>query len=142
MIGIRLTHQASSAAADGCRVGGTTKPLPFRLSCPERPIVQLLAQETSLGLVARDDVFRNQSVCYADESGVGLSDDYFGLAPGASYTLRWEIYPVASADHFDLVNAVRHVWGTDRATIPGLFAFSLSTAHVGRQWQDAARHDH
>jgi hypothetical protein len=122
LIGIRLTNEVRSTAAEGGRVGGTTKPEPFRMSCPERPIVQLIGRDTSLGLIARDDVYRNQSVCFAAAGGVGLSDDHFGLEPGASYTLRWEIYPLATTDHFDFVNAIRQVWGTNRATIPGLFA--------------------
>jgi hypothetical protein len=124
LIGVRFAHRLSSAQADGFRLGGTVKPVPCQMAAPERPLVQLAAGRGSVGMVARDDVFRNQSVLFADTHGVGLRDDHFGLAPGASCTLRWEVYPLASAGHFELVNAIRHAWGSDRATIPGLFAFT------------------
>jgi len=95
------------------------------LNAPERPFVQVMKTGLSLGMVARDDTYRNQSVSYyapADGS-YGIRDDNFGLRGGGSYTTRWELYPTDSPDPFDFYNAVRAEWGTASATIPGLFAF-------------------
>ncbi len=95
------------------------------LNVPERPFVQVMKTGFSLGMVARDDAYRNQSVSYyapADGS-YGIRDDNFGLRGGGSYTTRWELYPTDSSDPFDFYNAVRAEWGTANARIPGLFAF-------------------
>src|SRR5712691_9818733 len=68
------------------------------LNAPERPFVQVMKTGLSLGMVARDDTYRNQSVSYyapADGS-YGIRDDNFGLPGGGSYTTRWELYPTDS----------------------------------------------
>jgi len=96
---------------------------------PERPFVQIARTRSAIGIIARDDVYRNQSICYAGVKGVGIRDDHFALAPKDSYTIKWEIYPTASPDPFDFYNAVRQAWGTSNATIPALFAF------IYPQWQ-------
>lgn len=135
VLGVRFANEVDSPQADGFRVGGAVKPLPCVLSAPERPIVQLTAGATSVGLMVRDDVYRNQSILYAEAGRVGIRDDNFGLAPHASHTVTWEIYPLTSTSHFDLVNAIRHVWHADQATVPGLLAFS----YFHRTWAGSGK---
>jgi hypothetical protein len=58
---------------------------------------------------------------------MGLADEQLGIAPGASVTLEWNIYPTPenatrAGDYWDFVNAVRRDWGSN-ITIPGPFAF-------------------
>jgi hypothetical protein len=124
LLGVRFLNEVSSADAEGgSRVCGTAMPSPSSLNQPERPFIQVVTPDNSLGMITRDDVYRNQSVCYADAESYGIRDDHFALAPHASYTTHWELYPVATTSSFDFINTVRHVWKTDRLTVPGLFAF-------------------
>ena len=54
-------------------------------------------------------------------------DRHFGLAPGASYVVRWQLYPLERAGHYDFINAVRKAWGTN-FRIDGPFGFIMGTA--------------
>ena len=91
----------------------------------DNPTVLVRSGGDALGLVAEDDVFRAQSAqqATADPAEAGLLDNYFMLEPGASYEVRWSIYPLPASDYFDFVNAVRRNWGTN-FTVPGPFAFA------------------
>ena len=46
--------------------------------------------------------------------------DKFGLDRGASYTVEWAVYPTATGDYFEFINALRKVEGINR-TIEGAF---------------------
>jgi hypothetical protein len=124
--GVRFGNEiVASDAVTGLVAGVPADQTGSSLNAPERPFVQVLKAGVSLGMVARDDVYRNQSVSYyaPSDGSYGIKDDSFGLAGGASYTTRWELYPTDSRDPFDFYNAVRAEWGTANARIPGLFAF-------------------
>lgn len=86
-----------------------------------------------IGMLPLDDVYIIQSTVYAREGVAGVSSDQFGLAPKASYTLEWAVYPLATADYYDFINAVRRDEGRT-ATIEGGFAFipreGVSAEHV------------
>ncbi|MFH1615898.1 MAG: hypothetical protein ABIG61_12550 [Planctomycetota bacterium] len=118
LLGVRLANEVTASGDSfGSKVCGNLIP-PVEKSLPERPFVHLVSKNALVGLIARDDVYRNQAVCYGTQSKVGIRTDHFGLAPWASYTLRWEIYPHDSADYYDFINTVRQVWGTADRTIP------------------------
>ena len=85
---------------------------------PENPTAIALYPDVAVGLVAVDDIFRVHNECFADDTGLGLSDRRLGLAPGASHTLEWGIYPVPGGDYYSVINAVRRNWGSN-FTIPG-----------------------
>jgi hypothetical protein len=91
----------------------------------DNPTIFVRSGDDGVGLVAEDDVFRAQSAQQATmkPAEAGLLDHYFMLEPGASYDVRWSIYPTPNGGYFDFVNAVRRNWGTN-FTIPGPFAFA------------------
>lgn len=103
----------------------------------DNPTVLVQAGSDALGLVAEDDVFRAQSAQQAttNPAEAGLVDNYFMLEPGASYTVRWSIYPIPDGGYFDFVNAVRRNWGTN-FTIPGPFAFAPHPTQEKEQTPD------
>lgn len=129
LIGIRYAHEIYAPDGYSGRMNGNSLTPPCQLDAPEIPIVQVIRGENSLGMVARDNVFRNHSICYGTDQAWGIKDEGFGLPAHGSYTTQWELYPVESADHYRFINTVRRVWGTAQAHIPGLFAF------VFPQWQ-------
>lgn len=96
---------------------------PFEENGPERPFVHVISGTTSIGMIARDDVYRNQMVTYGKDKIFGIKDDYFGLEANESYTIKWELYPCQTSNYYEFINRVRNVWGTDKAEIPHLFAF-------------------
>lgn len=75
------------------------------------PSVFVTDSRTGLGIVPVDDVFIVQSVLYNEPRVVGLGTEKFALAPGASHTLEWAVYPTGSKDYYDFVNAFRTVEG-------------------------------
>ncbi len=82
---------------------------------PGNPTVYVESTNHGLGLVAEDDVYRNQARLYVKpgEGGVpmaGIKADMLRLAPGESYTLLWSVYPVQGYDYFDFINLVRKAW--------------------------------
>ena len=66
-------------------------------------------RNTGIGMVPMDDVFVVQSVLYVENDYTGMGSEKFALAPKASYTLEWAIYPTGSGDYFDFVNTFRRV---------------------------------
>ncbi|MBU0606618.1 MAG: hypothetical protein KKI08_01975 [Armatimonadetes bacterium] len=78
------------------------------------------------GLLAQDDVYRIQAATYWDQ-GAGIRSDSFALAPRATYTVRWSLYPVARADYYDFINLARRDLGVN-FTVAGGFQFGLSAA--------------
>ena len=98
----------------------------------------------ALGMVALDDVFRvhAQQRQYAMPSlnprvqmqcpvssppSIELSDPFFGLGSGTSYTEEWAVYPFGTEcpDWFCFVNALRHGFETDTVLV-GEHSGSLS----------------
>ena len=63
--------------------------------------------DIGLGLIALDDVYFLQLQNRVVDGLAELHDAHFGLAAGASYTVKWAIYPTASASYYDFINQVR-----------------------------------
>jgi len=129
LIGIRLDNQITTEGdIEGSTICGCLAP-PCEKSSPERPFVHLVSSGAGVGLIARDDVYRNQAICHGTEKMVGIRSDNFAMAPRTSYTLKWEIYPRNSVDYYDFINTVRRVWQTTSRTIPyacGFFDYRLT----------------
>ncbi|MEA3400423.1 MAG: LamG domain-containing protein [Armatimonadota bacterium] len=79
--------------------------------------------ELGVGMLPLDDVYIVHGTMYARDGRAGMADDMFGLAPGASYTLDWAVYPCGRGDYWDFINAVRRDEGRNGTTIEGGFAF-------------------
>jgi hypothetical protein len=62
-----------------------------------------------MGILPTDDVFIIQAVSYVDWQGVaGLGTEELAIAPRASYTQQWAVYPTGSGDYYDFINHFRH----------------------------------
>jgi len=95
--------------------------------------------DLAVGLAAEDDIFRAHVGEFSNENAFGIGDHELGLAPGASHTLEWSIYPVPKGDYWDFLNALRRNWDAN-FTIPGPSSFvAWSTKAPGvdfiRNWQ-------
>jgi len=84
---------------------------PYSPLAPSANPTIFLDNETSgLGLVALDDVYRLQFSLKKDERSGWFENRSFGLPAGDSYTFEWALYPTASNDYYDFINAVRRDW--------------------------------
>ena len=66
-------------------------------------------EQGGIGLVALNDEFRVHATMIADDGSITLSDPYFVLAPGATYTAEFAIVPVDEPDFYTFVNAARRM---------------------------------
>jgi hypothetical protein len=122
-IGLRIRHTVPSTSSS-VRVGGRADAQARDLYDPWNPTVFGPVAAGGVGLVAEDDVFRQQVFVSFDASTrtLGLRTDMLCLAPGDRYTMRWSIYPTATGDYWDFINTVRAEWGVNR-TVPGAYAW-------------------
>ena len=89
-------------------------------------------EDFGIGILPLDDVFVVQSNVYAKDNRLGASTKRFGLAPGASYTLEWAVYPVGTPDYYEFINAVRRDEQRIR-TVAGGFGF-IPRENVSREF--------
>jgi len=71
------------------------------------PSVFVATEAGGFALLARNDVFRVHCHSALEGGAASISDERFGLAPRARYTMRWSFFPVPSRDYWDFVNAAR-----------------------------------
>ncbi|MEA3401062.1 MAG: hypothetical protein U9R79_07455 [Armatimonadota bacterium] len=105
-------------------LAGSPDPSRESYYAPANPTVYVAGEGHGLGMVCEDDVYRNQATLLydADENAAAMRTEMLWLPEGGEYTLRWSVYPVASEDYFDFINAVRDDWGSDYAC-PGPWGF-------------------
>jgi hypothetical protein len=118
-----LFYSIDSKQQGTCYLGGHETHRDSNLSQPEFPVLQLKEHNVSLGIVPRDDVFRNQSILFRRSGRAGVRTENLGIAAGGTTKLCWEAYPFPSTDPFELANRVRQSWGTAAHTMTGLFGF-------------------
>jgi hypothetical protein len=118
---IRVRHAVAGEAA-WVHVAGSPDPSVTEVYAPWNPTVFMPAGAGGIGLVAEDDVFRQQVVADFADGAAGLRTDLLCLAPGDAYTMVWSVWPLARGDYWDFVAAVRAAWGSN-ATIPGAYAW-------------------
>jgi hypothetical protein len=104
-------------------LGGNPDPAVTRMEALENSSVFVAGAQSGCGLLVVDDVYRIQSILYYD-NGAGARSDTFALGPGASYTLRWHLYPVLRPDYYDFINLARRDLDVN-FTLPGGFQFGL-----------------
>jgi hypothetical protein len=126
-IGILFSNELNlegHRAIDYCRIGGKRGQGINHVNSRENPTLFFPLEQSSLTLVAEDDVYRNQADFYFDAKAhrSGIADPMFALAPGASYTVKWSIYLEPTEDYYDMINRVRRDWGAN-ITIPGPIYF-------------------
>ena len=78
------------------------------------------AADHGLGVVGLDDFYQVQQETWVRNGVAAMVTDKFGLDCGASYTVEWAIYPMATGDYFDFINTFRKAEGLNR-TVEGAF---------------------
>jgi hypothetical protein len=122
-IGLRVRYAAATDAT-WVHLGGRIDPDVADAYSPWNPTVFTPVAGGGLGLVAEDDVLRQQ--LYVDfqdaDDTTGMRTDMLCLGPGERQTLVWSIYPVATDDYWDFLNTLRADWRVNR-TVPGSFTW-------------------
>jgi hypothetical protein len=95
------------------------------LAAPVPPVF-VQAHNHGIGLVPLDDVYQFIQATYTEDHAGGSRIAGLGIAKGSSHTLEWAVYPIASADYYDLVNAIRRDEGLNGLTVDGCLAMSHS----------------
>jgi hypothetical protein len=126
-LGLLVRHELSlKDKSASVRLAGNPDPAINEYHSNGNPSVHIALPKSNLGLglIVEDDVFRNQITLFCDNDATvaGLRTDMLCLPAGGSYTLRWSVYPVASADYFDFINLVRADWGANY-TVEGPWTF-------------------
>jgi hypothetical protein len=118
-LGLRVRHFVKTDAP-WVELGGRSEPDVVDAYDPWNPTVFTPVGSGGVGLVAEDDVFRQQIHVDFDvaTATIGLRTDMLCLGPGERHTLVWSIYPTRTDSYWDFVNVVRTEWHLDR-TIPG-----------------------
>ncbi|MCX6901087.1 MAG: hypothetical protein NT105_20625 [Verrucomicrobia bacterium] len=126
-LGLLVRHEVSlKGKTASVRLAGNPDPAINEYHSNGNPSVYVAMPKSGLGLglIVEDDVFRNQAMLFYDNEAAvaGLRTEMLCLPAGGSYTLRWSVYPVASADYFDFINLVRADWGSNY-TVEGPWTF-------------------
>lgn len=95
-------------------------------------------ERSGLGLVCEDDLLRNQLRLRNVRREARAYSSGLGLAPGASYTCEWSLYPMGSNDYWDFINRVRRDWNVN-FTIQGPFAFFGHCTGVAKESLESLR---
>ncbi len=142
-VGIRVRHELK---LDGGRVevvnfGGRADSDITELNRAPAPWVFVPREDHGIALVAEDDVLRQHaSFTYDDPARTaGISDDWFGLRPGESYTMTWGVYATDTGNVFDLVNMIREDWLEPFALQGGINFFQ---PHAILAYDDDALREH
>ncbi len=91
-------------------------------------------EDGGIGLVALNDEFRVHATMIADDGSITLSDPYFVLTPGATYTAEFAIVPVREPDFYAFVNAARRMLDVN-FKLDVCFAFMFHKPPV-YEWSD------
>lgn len=124
-LGLCVRHELDLASLKDApiRLAGNPDPSVNDYISYGNPSVHLGTPEGALGLIAQDDVFRNQAHLYVQSDKAqkptvaGLRTEMLRLAPGETYTLQWSVYPVAGPDYYDFINLVREDWGANYTAV-------------------------
>ena len=93
------------------------------------PGIFLQSGDASIGVVADDNVFRNQIVMYFTGNGAFFDDPYFGLAAGKNYSIERLFFPKRNADYFSFVNHFRRLRNVNQVMHGqfGLYVYATRT---------------
>jgi len=125
-LGLLVRHELDlkGKKAAAVRIAGNPDPATDDYYAPANPSVHVVVEGLGMGVLCEDDVFRNQARLFYDAAGpcAGVRTEMLYLPPGASRTLEWSVYPVASRDYYDFINLVREDWGSN-FTVEGPWTF-------------------
>jgi len=109
VLGIILSNHVSTGGKPGSSV-----------ELPKNYTLFISAADHGLGMVGLDDVYQLQQETSFRGNVAAMATDKFGLDGAASYTVRWAVYPTATGDYYEFLNAFRKVEGLNR-TVGGAF---------------------
>ncbi len=114
-LGLRVRHSLPTATVR-THLGGRLDPDVNDAYSPWNPTIFTPVGSAGIGLVAEDDVFRQQlSVDYDAQGGtVGMRTEMLCLGAGERATLVWSVYPVRTRSYWDFINRVRLEWQVNR----------------------------
>ncbi|MCM8818540.1 MAG: hypothetical protein NC915_03570 [Candidatus Omnitrophica bacterium] len=107
------------------RMAGSSSQTVNNLNAPYNPTIFYPLKNSGIGIVANDDVYRNQGILFydLDKKITGIRDENFCLGPKKSYKFSWSVYFLSSDDYYDFINLVRNDWGSNNITINGPIYF-------------------
>ncbi len=121
-LGMSVRHEMNLSGLNNPQVRLAGDLMQNEYHAPANPSVHVVVPTGAVGMLAEDNVLRNQVRLYTQEekekSVAGLRTDMLRLAPGETYTMRWAIYPVAGRDYYSFINLVRNDWKAN-FTLPG-----------------------
>ncbi|MBC7387382.1 MAG: hypothetical protein H7301_14615 [Cryobacterium sp.] len=133
MRGVKISHSLSTSVGEvslgGQDIRALLKNLDYRkspidFSDPWNPTVYGLSPTGAIGLVAEDDVFRQQVRLFFNpfEKRAGMKTTSLCLAPGKEVVLKWSVYSDHGKTYWDFLNRVRKDWGIEKS-VPGAFVW-------------------
>ena len=130
LIGVKVRYEIPQKGFDPVYVAGDPSPGAEEFPGGRHPSVfgVRAGKGCAVALLAQDDVFRVQNVQYCKDGVFGIRTDGLALKPGEPRTIEWSIYPMASEDYYDFVNAVRRDWDVN-FPIAGCFNLSMNLFH-------------
>jgi len=136
-LGMAVRHEMDTSSLEHpqIRIAGSLDPAVNNYYAPGNPSVHVTTPFGGLGIIAEDDVLRNQARMYTNENSpdgegvTGIRTDMLRLGPGESETLRWAVYPVAGPDYYDFINAVRKDWRANFTVNGGVWWMSQGVHH-------------
>jgi hypothetical protein len=143
-LGLLFKDQVSLKGKEAAvRLAGNPDPAVNEYYSHGNPSVYIRIKDLGLGMIIEDDVFRNQATlfCEPQTETAGFRTEMLSLQPGASYTLRWSVYPVASNDYYDFINLVRADWGANY-TVEGAWTFFSPDTIIGMPLEEIKRQFH
>jgi hypothetical protein len=99
-------------AADDVYISGVPGIADFKSSA-YNPTLFVKQKGSSLAVAVSDNVFENQLSMSRKPNMAQFGTEHFGMAPGASYTMEWAIYPSADRDYWSFINLLRREWNVN-----------------------------
>jgi hypothetical protein len=118
-----VTHQTTIDGYENLYLGG--RPIPMKTGAaasPENPTIFVIGDDSAVGMMPVDDVFRIHYRGSFDGSVMEISDRSLVLRPGVRYEQQWLIVPVDKPDYWRGINALRRYFDNN-FTIDGSFTF-------------------
>ena len=87
------------------------------------PTLLAIKGNASAGMMAYDDVFRNQAIAQHAGSAINFYNTHLGIPAGKSHTVVRLVHVIPSSNQFDYINLLRRELNRNNVTIPGPFKF-------------------
>ena len=143
-VGIRMRHRLRLLDGRTERVsfGGLIDPAVTQSNLAPNPWLLVPRENSGVALVATDDVLRNHATFTFDDANqiAAINEDWFGLQPGASYTMNWGVYATDTGNDFDLINMVRADWMPEPFQIDGGINFFDPDAIIAYDDEELREH--